>query len=78
MYKLIKILEKGTLLDYEDDKNDQYKSYTLHSSNEEEEIYEPVQISGEGHLCFMQPVGSEQIEKYLKQMTRVLMMPILV
>uniref|UniRef100_A0A915J3G9 Uncharacterized protein n=1 Tax=Romanomermis culicivorax TaxID=13658 RepID=A0A915J3G9_ROMCU len=37
--------EEGTILDYDDDKNNQCKSYTPHSSNEEE-IYEPVQIGG--------------------------------
>uniref|UniRef100_A0A915JW57 Uncharacterized protein n=1 Tax=Romanomermis culicivorax TaxID=13658 RepID=A0A915JW57_ROMCU len=37
--------EKGTILDYDDDENNQYKSYSPHSSNEEE-IYEPVQFGG--------------------------------
>uniref|UniRef100_A0A915JN84 DNA-directed DNA polymerase n=1 Tax=Romanomermis culicivorax TaxID=13658 RepID=A0A915JN84_ROMCU len=35
--------EEGTIIDYKNDENDQYKSYTLHSSNGEE-IYEPVRI----------------------------------
>uniref|UniRef100_A0A915HW42 Uncharacterized protein n=1 Tax=Romanomermis culicivorax TaxID=13658 RepID=A0A915HW42_ROMCU len=57
--------EEGTILDYDDDEKDQYKSYTPHSSDEsdEEEIYEPFQTGGGGHLCFMQPVGNEQIEE---------------
>uniref|UniRef100_A0A915JGP8 Uncharacterized protein n=1 Tax=Romanomermis culicivorax TaxID=13658 RepID=A0A915JGP8_ROMCU len=45
MYQLVKSLEKATILDYDNDENDQYKCYTLHSSDEEE-IYEPVQIDG--------------------------------
>uniref|UniRef100_A0A915JRI7 Uncharacterized protein n=1 Tax=Romanomermis culicivorax TaxID=13658 RepID=A0A915JRI7_ROMCU len=39
--------EQGTILDYDDDENDQYKSYTPHSSDEEE-IYEPVPIGSGG------------------------------
>uniref|UniRef100_A0A915KV27 HAT C-terminal dimerisation domain-containing protein n=1 Tax=Romanomermis culicivorax TaxID=13658 RepID=A0A915KV27_ROMCU len=54
--------EEGTILDYDDNENDQYKSHAPHSSDEEE-IYGPVQVGGGRHLCFMQPVGSEQVEE---------------
>uniref|UniRef100_A0A915KST1 Uncharacterized protein n=1 Tax=Romanomermis culicivorax TaxID=13658 RepID=A0A915KST1_ROMCU len=39
--------EEGTILDYDNDANNQYKSYTLHSSNQEK-IYQPVQIGSGG------------------------------
>uniref|UniRef100_A0A915JBJ3 Uncharacterized protein n=1 Tax=Romanomermis culicivorax TaxID=13658 RepID=A0A915JBJ3_ROMCU len=42
---------EGTILDYDDDENAQYKSYAPHSSDEEE-IYEPVQF-GSGGLELM-------------------------
>uniref|UniRef100_A0A915JW62 Uncharacterized protein n=1 Tax=Romanomermis culicivorax TaxID=13658 RepID=A0A915JW62_ROMCU len=60
--------EEQTILNYDDDENEQYKTHTPHSSNKEK-IYESVQISGGAvftplrYLCFMQPVGDEQIEE---------------
>uniref|UniRef100_A0A915J5S9 Uncharacterized protein n=1 Tax=Romanomermis culicivorax TaxID=13658 RepID=A0A915J5S9_ROMCU len=38
--------EEGTILDYDNDENKQYKIHTPHSSDEEEDFYKPVQIEG--------------------------------